>query len=229
MAQQGHSFPTAQAQAIPQGMPTVFQPVGMPTQSQAQPYMYTGYSSQQVSNAAPRRDSQPPLAPIILPPKTAAQIQQQQRQQSPASAVPTPISAQAPPMTQINPIPYANGRAPAPQPPGATRAKSTRGKSRASGRDADDENVDDPANMSSTSSTFANKRASPTNANKKGKGASKKAAKVQLPEPEPEPEEEDENGEGPDGEVDDEKKRKAFLERNRQGKVADRSDFVHCH
>ena len=206
---------------------------GLPVPGQAP--MHPHVQLQMQNQPRPPHQAQAQPAPIILPAKTAAQVQQQMQQQQgqpPAQASAQPAAAAVPgstappasasvdggaPQLKMQAIPYANGRAPSNQ-PSSNKAKGgrTRGKA-AEAAKADNDGRD------TADATQSRRAGSAAIASKKG-GKKEDNRKASLAPPEPEPDMEadgmnpDEDfGEGEEGE---ERKRKAFLERNRQGASA---------
>ena len=223
-----------QSHLLPAGAP------GLPAPGQAP--MYPHVQHQMQNQPRPLHQAQAQAAPIILPAKTAAQVQQQMQQQQgqqpmQASTQPTatavsgsaatpasaPIDGSAPQL-KMQAIPYANGRAPSNQ-PSSNKAKGgrTRGKA-AEAAKADNDGRDAAADAAQSrragSAAVTSKKGSKKEDNRK--------ASLAPPEPEADMEADGMNpdedfGEGEEGE---ERKRKAFLERNRQGECAVRVSVV---
>ena len=224
---QGAPAAPLQSHLLPAGI------AGLPVPGQAPMHPHVQHQMQNQPRPVHQAQGQP--APIILPAKTAAQVQQQMQQQqqgqqpgqaaaqlsaaAPGSAaLPAPASVDGgAPQLKMQAIPYANGRAPSNQ-PSSNKAKGgrTRGKAtEAAKADNDGRDAADAAQSRRAGSAAVTSK-------KGGKKEDNRKASLAPPEPEPDMEADGMNpdedfGEGEEGE---ERKRKAFLERNRQGKSA---------
>lgn len=211
-----------QGHLLPAGAP------GLPTPGQAPMHPHVQHQVQNQPRPLHQAQAQP--EPIILPAKTAAQVQQQMQQQGQqpmqASAQPTaaavPGSAAPPasalidgsaPQLKMQAIPYANGRAPSNQ-PASNKAKGGRTRGKAAEAAKADNDGKGAADV-----TQSRRAGSAAATSKKGtKKEDNRKASLAPVEPEADMEADGTNpdedfGEGEEGE---ERKRKAFLERNRQ-------------